>query len=346
MNKNMLSAILMGCCLMAASCTEADDVVTKGATETAPTVIDRSEFARGADVSCLTEFEHLGFTFANAAGVSKECMELLRDDCGVNAIRLKVWVNPEQGWNDINDVALKARRATKLGQRVMIDFHMSDTWADPGAQITPAAWADLDLEGLKAAMAAHITETLNTLKALGVDPEWVQIGNETRGGMMYPLGAADAHFAELVDCGYAAVKAICPDAKVIVHIDCGDQLGLYTYIFDILKAAGTRYDMIGMSLYPDASNWESTVAKCLANVKTVNEMYGKRVVIAEIGMDYREEDAADGMMRAMVKGCTESGVVDGIFWWEPETPAEVGYHKGCFNDGKPTKALDVFKEMK
>lgn len=345
--KKIIYKSLVGFILLLGACTSADDIATQrpaGADE-GNTVIDRTEFARGADVSWITELEQKGYTFANQAGVEKECMTLLRDDCGVNAIRLRVWVNPANGYNNIADVTVKARRAHNLGLRIMIDFHFSDTWADPGAQVTPAAWADMNLDNLKKAMTSHINEMLTSLDVLGIEPEWVQIGNETRGGMMYPLGTADAHFADLVDCGNTAVKAVFPEAKTIVHIDCGDQLGLYTYIFDKLKNAGTHYDMIGMSLYPDPSNWKSTVDKCIANISTLNSRYGKRLVISEIGMDYREEEAADGMMRAMVKGCADSNVVDGIFWWEPESPAEEGYMKGCFKDGMPTKALDAFKEM-
>lgn len=353
MNKNLsmmrklLISIATVATLVATACTEDSPVTVRPEGSGQEIVeIDRNTFARGADVSWITWLESKGYTFANQDGEQKECMRLLRDDCGVNAIRLRVWVNPEEGWNNISDVVIKARRANNLGQRVMIDFHFSDTWADPGAQVTPAAWADMDLAQLKVAMSAHITDMLNALKSVSVEPEWVQIGNETRGGMMYPLGAVDAHFAELVDNGYEAVKAIFPEAKVIVHIDCGDQLGLYTRVFDNLKAKNTRYDMIGMSLYPDPSSWHRSVESCIANVKILNKTYGKRLVIAEIGMDYREVDAADGMMRAMVKGCIESAVVDGIFWWEPESPVEEGYTKGCFDGGMPTKALDVFKEMK
>ncbi|MDE6110207.1 MAG: arabinogalactan endo-1,4-beta-galactosidase [Muribaculaceae bacterium] len=345
MKQKIMNIMAAGAMLMACGCTEESPVtVHPEGWEPATTVIDRSKFAHGADVSWVTELEHKGYTFANEAGTEKECMELLRDDCGVNAIRLRVWVNPEQGWNDIHDVVVKARRANNLGLRVMIDFHFSDTWADPGAQITPAAWADMELPQLKEAMAAHVTETLNALKNVGVEPEWVQIGNETRGGMMLPLGGLDAHFAELVDNGYEAVKAVLPEAKVVVHIDCGDQLWLYTRVFDKLKTAGTRYDVIGMSLYPDPSNWSKTVDDCLKNISTLATTYGKRLVIAEVGMDYREADAADAMMRSLYAGCTASGVVDGIFWWEPEAPAEEGYTKGCFDNGRPTKALDVFKE--
>lgn len=345
--KRTILSILFGAASLLGACTEDSPVTVKPEGDGQTSVeIDRTAFACGADVSWVTWLESKGYIFTNQDGVQKECMQLLRDDCGVNAIRLRVWVNPAEGWNNVQDVAIKARRAHKLGQRVMIDFHFSDTWADPGAQITPEAWADMDLAQLKVAMASHVTEMLSTLKSIGVEPEWVQIGNETRSGMMYPLGAVDAHFAELVDNGYEAVKAIFPEAKVIVHVDCGDQLGLYTYVFDNLRDNNARYDMIGMSLYPDPSNWETVVDNCLANIKKLNSTYAKPLVIAEIGMDYREADIADLMMRSMVKGCTESGVVDGIFWWEPEAPAEEGYMKGCFDGGMPTKALDVFKELK
>lgn len=346
MKKTIITFAFLGAALLGA-CTEDSPITIRPDDDTnTGTEIDRSAFAKGADVSWITWLESKNYTFANASGVQKECMTLLRDDCGVNAIRLRVWVNPEEGWNNIHDVAIKARRANNLGMRVMIDFHFSDTWADPGAQITPAAWAGFNLPELKSAMTAHVNEMLTLLQDLGITPEWVQLGNETRGGMMYPLGAVDAHFAELIDAGYDAVKAVFPDCKVVVHVDCGNELNLYTYVFDDLTAKNARYDMIGMSLYPDPSDWKPTVDACLNNIQTVNQKYGKRVVVAEIGMDYREADAADAMMRAMVKGCIDSGVVDGIFWWEPEAPAEEGYMKGCFDGGVPTKALDVFIETK
>lgn len=117
-----------------------------------------------------------------------ECMQLLRDYCGVNSIRLRVWVNPAEGWNNIEDVTLKARRAEALGLRTMIDFHFSDTWADPGHQEMPQAWQGMTFEELKSAVASHVTDVLTSLKNAGVTPEWVQIGNETTPGMMLPAG--------------------------------------------------------------------------------------------------------------------------------------------------------------
>ncbi len=97
-------------------------------------------------------------------------MELLRDDCGVNSIRLRVWVNPESKWNSIEDVVVKAKRAEGLGLRTMIDFHFSDTWADPGHQDMPKAWKDLPFDELCKAVANHVDETLKALKEAGVTP--------------------------------------------------------------------------------------------------------------------------------------------------------------------------------
>ena len=340
------TAALLGMGAMA--CTE-ESPVTNPAVSREPVTIERGTFAKGADVSWITELESLGFRFANRDGQEKELMTLLRDDCGVNAIRLRVWVNPEndsevQGWCNIDDVVVKARRANNLGQRVMIDFHFSERWADPGQQYIPAAWADMDLDQVLEAMAGHVTETLKRLKDQGVEPEWVQIGNETRTGMMWPLGdiTNGDNFTRMVNAGYDAVKAVCPDAQVIVHVDCGDQIDLYTRLFGKLEAEGGRYDMIGMSLYPVVDTWERNVDACLANIKKVQETYGKPVMLCEVGIDYRETEIASKMMTRLMDEGQQIGL-KGIFWWEPEAPPSRGYTKGCFDEnGVPTSALDCF----
>jgi arabinogalactan endo-1,4-beta-galactosidase len=107
-----------------------------------------NNIAKGADVSWLTEMEAAGRKFYNAANVEKDCMQILKD-LGMNAIRLRAWVNQTNGWNNTNDVLVKATRAKSLGMKIMIDFHYSDTWADPGHQTKPAAWASQDLVPLK-----------------------------------------------------------------------------------------------------------------------------------------------------------------------------------------------------
>lgn len=313
--------------------------------------IERGTFAKGADVSWLTELEASGYTFRAPGGSQKELMELLRDDCGVNAIRLRVFVNPENstdinGWCDIDDVLVKAIRANSLGLRVMIDFHFSDTWADPGKQFIPAAWEGMSIDEVLVAMAAHVDDMLQALKSHGVEPEWVQIGNETRTGMMWPLGKYDNrnNFSRMVTAGYNAVKAVFPDAAVIVHCDCGNQEWLYTTLFGTLEQQGAKYDMIGMSLYPEEKDWETTVDQCIANIKKVQRAYGKPVMICEVGFDYRKPEIADQMMRRLMDGARTAGA-KGIFWWEPEAPVDRGYSKGCFNiNGEPTAALSCFNE--
>ena len=306
-------------------------------------------FAKGADVSWLTQMESEGLTFKNSAGETTECMRLLRDDCGVNAIRLRVWVNPEQGWNNADDVLVKARRAAALGMAVMIDFHFSDTWADPGNQSPPAAWASHSIEQLQADVSDHVKKVLTGLKDYNVAVQWVQIGNETRGGMMYPLGKYENgdNFALLVNAGYDAAKAVYPDTQVIVHLDSGNRLDLYTRIFGYLASHNGKYDMIGMSFYPEADSWESSTASLLTNIRNVTATYGKPVMICETGMSYTEAAKCKAMISKIIQEFGEaSDLVKGIFYWEPEAPAGYngGYSKGCFANGSPTEALDAFKD--
>ena len=145
--------------------------------------------------------EASGRKFYNSAGTEKECMQLMKD-LGMNAIRLRVWVNPVGGWNNTADVVAKALRAKALGMKIMIDFHYSDSWADPGQQTKPAAWVGQDFATLKQSVATHTTSVLNTLKTNGIIPAWVQVGNETNDGMLWPDGKASTNmnnFAQLVN---------------------------------------------------------------------------------------------------------------------------------------------------
>lgn len=306
-------------------------------------VSERGSFAKGADVSWVTELESQGEKFYNEAGREMELMELLRDYCGINSIRLRVWVDPVDGWCNIDDVLVKARRAHNLGLRLMIDFHFSDWWADPGKQTIPVAWNGLTLGQLKEALASHITDMLSRLKAFDIEPEWVQVGNETTTGMLWPLGSTTQgdNFTQLVNAGYDTVKAIFPDASVIIHCDKGEDAWRYNYLFGKLEAEGARYDMIGMSLYPEPSNWDKTVNDCLSNIDAVQKAYKKPVMICEIGFNYKEPIKAEQMLQKMLDGALKRDV-KGIFWWEPETPESNGYDKGAFQNGRPTGALKPF----
>ncbi|MCO6024542.1 arabinogalactan endo-1,4-beta-galactosidase [Prevotella cerevisiae] len=342
--KHIFFKLLLLCLATSAlfSCSSDDDTVP----QTAKTY-DMSGFAKGADVSWLTQMEASGDKFYDKNGRETECMSLLRD-MGVNAIRLRVWVNPTDGWCNKQDVLVKAIRAKNLGLRLMIDFHYSDTWADPGSQTTPAAWKDYDLDELKQAVADHTKDVLQTLKDHGIDSvEWVQVGNETRTGMLWPVGQVSdgntKNFSQLVTAGYDAVKSVYPDAKVIVHIDGGNILSYYTWLFDGLKNDGAKWDVIGMSLYPDDTNWQQAVTDCLANMTTLNKRYGSKIMVCETGTSWDATYAKD-FMTQLVTGARALDCCLGVFYWEPECyNGWNGYTKGTFdNSGRPTSALDVF----
>ncbi len=326
---------------------------------------DESTFAKGADVSWLTEMENDGKKFYDKSGAEKECMALLKS-LGTNAIRLRVWVNPDGGWCGKDDVVKKAVRASQLGMRLMIDFHYSDSWADPSKQNVPAAWKGYTVEQLKQAIASHTKDVLQAIKDKGVDVTWVQVGNETRDGMLWNTSNASltgqcsknaANFAAYVNAGYDAVKAVYPNAKVVVHVDKGNDLGGFTWLFGQLKSKGGKWDVIGMSLYPEYitdKTWSQVADACLSNIKTLSSQYKCNVIISEIGMEWNSSDAAS-LMSKMVTGCKAISTCEGIFYWEPEVyggwkPANYvtlgwnAYTKGAFdNSGKPTSALDAYK---
>lgn len=309
-------------------------------------IVTAKDFARGADVSWITQQEDEGIKFFDVRGRAADAMQVLKDECGINSIRLRVWVNPADRYNAIPDVVDKAVRARNLGMRVMIDFHFSDTWADPGHQDIPAAWKDLSLADLKIALADHVRATLSALKDAGVSPEWVQVGNETRDGFMYEIGRVNNHFAELADAGYVAVKEVCPDAKVIIHVDNGWDNGVSEWVYSDLAAKGTRYDLIGLSLYPDVNNVPERVSQTVDNVRKLYREYGKRVVICEVGMTYNKPAECADMITRLLQGAVDTGVIDGIFYWEPQAPAGYngGYDKGAFDRGRPTAGLLPFAQ--
>ena len=149
--------------ILLAACGKTPQPGTEPETDPDPTPVTTT-FAKGADISWVTEMESKGCKFYNAAGQERECTAMMKE-LGMNSIRLRVWVNPEGGWNGKADVVEKARRAKALGLKLLIDFHYSDTWADPGHQAVPAAWAGKDAAAMAAAVKAHTQEVLQALTA-------------------------------------------------------------------------------------------------------------------------------------------------------------------------------------
>ena len=313
--------------------------------EVVPPPAATTAFASGADISSVTEFEQKGIKFYSKDGVETEVTAIMKQ-LGMNAIRERVWVDPKDGLCNKADVLAKCLRAKEQGMRLMIDFHYSDTWADPGQQAVPKAWESYDINQLCEAMRQHTVDVLQTLKDNGIDVEWVQVGNETPDGFMWPLGKASTNmqnYALLTTEGYDAVKSIYPDAQVIVHIDKAPEIERFRGIFRRLRLFEAKWDIIGMSFYPEL--WQSETDRVAENIITLSETFGTPCMIVETGM--LRNDPAEGkraMQYLFQKMLNDTkGYCRGILYWEPETYKESGYNKGAFtDDGRPSEMLDPF----
>jgi len=308
-------------------------------------------FAKGADVSWLTQMESQGIKFYDESGYEKDCMQILKEE-GINSIRLRAWVNPSAGWNNTKDVVAKALRARALGMKIMIDFHYSDTWADPGHQTKPTAWTSLTITKLDSAVYNYTKGVMDTLKLNGITPRWVQVGNETDDGMLWDTGKADVNmntFAALITQGYNAVKAVSGSTKVIVHVSNGWNNSTFRWLFDGITNWNAKFDIIGMSLYPSGttqgmSTWSTTNQQCLANMNDMVNRYGKPVMIVEVGAPYDDPTTAKAFLTDLISKTKSVTNGLGVFYWEPECYNNwQGYSLGAFdNTGKPTAAMQAF----
>lgn len=330
--------------------------------------------ARGADLGWLSEMEHDSMLFYNAEGEQQDCIELLQS-MGCNAIRLRVWVNHTTGWCNLPDVLQMAKRVHELGLELMIDFHYSDYWADPSTQTIPAAWTDFTEDEMAQAIAEHTTEVLQALKQEGITPRWVQIGNETTNGMLWPMAALDKEeilressiptellpdtclsnwqtYAHLNNAGYDAAKAVFPEVICIVHVD--NAFIPRTNWFKRLEQAGGKWDMVGLSHYPFTQNSIDYIRMnelCEEDVRQLHEYYGCEVMITEIGTASWDEEKSIHCINDFRQRLDMMPGYAGAFYWEPEVynewkPAEYealgwgAYHMGCFTpEGQPMEAL-------
>ncbi|RZK24243.1 MAG: arabinogalactan endo-1,4-beta-galactosidase [Hymenobacter sp.] len=311
-------------------------------------------FAKGADVGWLQQMEATGYVFYNEQGAAQDCFAILKAQ-GINSIRLRVFVNPSSdkanGHCSPAEVAVMAKRAADLGFRVMIDFHYSDTWADPGKQAKPAAWASHSFEQLLTDVYDHTFSTMTLLKASGVTPEWVQVGNEIPGGMLWPEGSTKnfPQLAQLITKGYEAVKVVSPTSKVIVHLDRGNDNALYRSFFDQLTSNGGRFDVIGMSYYPYwlKQDYTESIANLRANLLDMVARYpGKEVVVAEVGGDYTAVQNTYDLLVATQQAvrAVPQGKGLGVFYWEPEGAKSWSHYQlsAWGDDGRPSPALKAF----
>lgn len=302
---------------------------------------------RGADISTLKKNLDKGAVYRDARGRRAEPLALLAAG-GMNAARLKVWVNPADGYNSKATVLTMARRVKAAGMELFIDFHYSDAWADPGKQNKPAAWASLPFPQLRDALYRHTADVLGALRAQGTPADLVQIGNEINGGMLWPDGRWDnwPQLSALLTAGSTAARAVSPRTRVVLHLAEGGNNDQHRWWFDNAVSYGVPFDVIAVSHY---LYWHGTAASLASNLADLSARYGRDVIVAETayGFTTAEDDFEPQIFNASLAAtagipATPAGQVTafrtvcdivatvpngrgiGVFYWEPTWTAVTG----------------------
>lgn len=292
----------------------------------------------GADISFLPELEAKGIQFSDK-GKTKDAILLLKEK-GFNYIRLRIFVNPAadsgyspgKGFCDLAHTLVMAKRVKEAGLKFLLDFHYSDTWADPGKQIKPAAWVGLGIEDLKKAIYQHTTSVLAALKAQGTYPDMVQVGNEIDHGMVWPEGNTREMdvLASLIQSGIDGVRDISMQTPVMIHIACGGQNKESRWFLDQLITRGLKFDVIGQSYYPQ---WHGTLDDLEKNLQDLSLRYSQDLVVVEYTAKKKEVN--------QIAFSINNKKMRGTFIWEPLNTWEFIFEK----DGKSNALLDLYPEF-
>lgn len=259
------------------------------------------KYYKGMDVSTLLEVEQCGGKFFDQ-GEERELLSILKD-YDVNALRIRLWNHPYSeagepygaGTNDFETAKKLLHRGKKLGFDILLDYHYSDFWADPGKQFVPKAWKGYSVEQLEQAVYDYTRITLNELSEENLLPEMVQVGNELSNGLLWPTGRVPEYdnIARYVKAGVRAVREVSRlsgrEIKVMIHLDNGGNNALYREWFDNFMSRGGDFDVIGLSYYPF---WHGTMDMLIDNMKDIAKRYKKDLIIAEVSMGYTMEDYA------------------------------------------------------
>jgi arabinogalactan endo-1,4-beta-galactosidase len=300
-----------------------------------PTPGYSQEYAIGADLSFLKSAEDKGFTFKENNN-PKSGLQIFRDH-GYNWIRLRLFHTPTQLPNSLSYTVALAKKAKEMGYKFLLDYHYSDTWADPGKQFIPKVWEGMSHNQLVKAVFEYTRESIIKFREAGVLPDMVQIGNEVINGMMWPDGKLPDNwdnFAELTRAGINGVYAGCdtldrPD--IMIHIDQGGNKARTKYFFDRLLSYGIKFDYIGQSYYPW---WHGTLLDLRENMIFMANEYKKPIILVEVAYcasptEYKNKpspfpETPEGQKEFLnevnnIVLSTPNNLGVGIFWWEPAT---------------------------
>ena len=323
----------------------------------------------GGDISMLTKYEahyqlareryHISSVgyYDNSGKRIDDLITWVKQQ-GWNAARVRLFVNPANASNEhmeqgviqnLDTVKVLGQRIKAAGMKFMLDFHYSDTWADPASQYTPAEWADLDDEALTQQVYEYTRDCLLALKAAGATPDYIQTGNEISYGMLWgPVGTPQsqlkqcfanspeanwARFAKLLTAAGKACREECPNAKIILHTERVPRTSTLLGFYNQMKNRGVDYDIIGLSYYPYYHGLLNVLNSALYALKS---SYPDRdVMVVEAGYSYEysmggsydADCAATWPLTAtgqrqftidLINKLKEFDNVKGLFWWFPE----------------------------
>lgn len=357
-----------------------------------------TDFKLGADISMLYEIEKNGGKFYNEQCQEEDLFLILKEN-GINWIRLRLWNNPvndedvysngkllskkgEPFGGGSNSLAVDielAKRAKKAGLKILLDFHYSDSWADPSNQNIPAEWKDLNDNQLNEAIETYTTDCIKKFINEDVCPDIVQIGNELNGGFLWPKGktwkdtndkkvGGEKGFVKLLKSAAKGVRNAETlnnlKIKIMIHLADGGKNSLYRYMFDLITKAKVDFDIIGLSFYPC---WHGTIKDLKNNLFDLNKRYNKELIVVETAYAFTKDNADNQNNNFTVKSAdtvnypisvqgqancirdiieTVASVSNGtgVFYWEPDwIPVKnVGWRTGEGNNWE-NQALFDFK---
>ena len=319
-------------------------------------------YAVGADMSFLKSAEDNGKQFKDSGEV-KPGLDIFKAH-GYNWIRLRLFHSPDELPNDLEYTIELAQEAEKRGYKFLLDYHYADSWADPGKQPIPAAWKGLSVDVLADSVYQYTKKTIEAFREAGVMPEMVQIGNETRNGMLWPTGKLPDNwdnFAKLVKAGVDGVDAGRGQAArplIMIHYDQGaDADGTKKY-YDKFNSYNIPYDIIGLSYYPW---WHGNLLELRENLLSLVENFSKDIILVETAYHWQPSEYKDTIapypetpagQREFLESVNEtllnisSSKIKGIFWWEPAVEGGLGARSFFDEEGNALPVMNVFDKYR
>ncbi|QLK60710.1 cellulase family glycosylhydrolase [Enterobacteriaceae bacterium Kacie_13] len=351
LNKKIFNKSTVACLLLAMSFSCVAENVSIKKVANVP-----ADFIKGADISTLIDVEKHGGKFFDENHKQQDAIVILKQN-GFNYVRLRLWVDPKDaagkpyggGNNDLATTLELAKRAKAQGFKILLDFHYSDFWTDPGKQFRPKSWAKMDYPQLKTAIHDYSRDVIAQFRQQGVVPDMVQVGNEMNGGILWPEGKSwgegGGEFDRLAGLLNAAISGVRADEKdpskikIMLHLAEGTKNDTFRWWFDEINQRNVPYDVIGLSFY---TYWNGPISALQTNMDDISKRYNKDVIVVEVAYGYstkncdaaensfNEKEAKDGGYPGTVQGQADflSDMIKslvavpgnrgkGLFYWEP-----------------------------